>query len=216
MTMQEKKLILTDREKQIETISQPILNRMLFEGDEVKKEWLFDQLSWLHTNNLLDQFKDNVNELYYFLKKAYRLGYKDLTMSEIYAIPFFSKGRNTLQLIVDYHEYIKIAQEQPDYDGYELDLRFENPDGSFKPLSEVYCVFTGRVKNSNTVYKNIVFMREENPNLKKWVGKEYDMLQKAAIKRGLARMYPQVLGRYDAVEQSDVYKVEKAKVIDNE
>lgn len=189
----------------IEKLTNKYLDQFISEADEVKKEWLVENLNILLNDGIIEKCKDNIQEVYYFLKKCWKLN-KSLFLKEIYCIPYQTRdGKYQLQAIVDYHQYIKTAQQDPNYNDFEIELVFRDHENKPLPLNEVYCIFKANKKNNpNVWFTNIVFMKEENK--KGGWASPMDMLQKAAIKRGLGRLYPDTVGRLDAVEIADTYR----------
>lgn len=209
----------TQKTMSIEELANQFALQFKSEGDEQKVEKLIDNLNILNSEGLLSKVRDK-QEIYYFLKTTFALN-KSMLLKEIYAVPFpTSKGTYSLKPVIDYHEYIKAAQLDPEYNGYSLDLHFQDKDGNFLPKEKMYCVFTATRKSSpDIIFKNVVLYIEED-KFGNWKS-PVDMIQKAAIKRGLARMYPNFCANLDAIEQSFAYKElnnrkQEAKVIEKE
>lgn len=190
----------------VETYTNELFERMSLENlKDINKEWLQEQLSFMYFQGHLEKFKDKPNQVLYYLKKCYLLG-KNPLLNEIYAVPF----GDTIQTIIDYKEYIKAAEQDKDFQGYNTELVFQKPTGELLGANDIYCVFTCKRKNSDVEYKTVVFLRESRQNTPMWNKAPMDMLQKTAIKRGLARAFASQCGTFDSIEQGDFANVENS------
>ena len=115
---------------------------------------------------------------------------------EVYAVTFKNKdGGTEMSIVTGYETYIKRAEMNPNYDGYEITWK-----GGFKPGKivkhgksgdweipailpdgEVSCTCTVYRKDRNHPISEEVFFDEYNQNNSMWQSKPRTMLKKVAI-----------------------------------
>lgn len=128
---------------------------------------------------------------------------------DIYAVRY----GNNFSVIINYLEYIKPLESNPNYAGYtcKVVMGVENERGEiteFWPKDKWYAIFTCKPKNWDKEYRAIFLMSEWNKGIAEWVNKPAFMLEKTAIKNGLVKCFPNVLG--------DLIKLEEAPLVQNE
>lgn len=175
------------------------------ENHKVQKEWVLEQLNYLHFTGILEKHISNPMDVFYFLKTCYDLNMEP-KLKEIYPVSYkdYKTGKTSIQAVVDYHQYIKAAEQDPNYNGYTVELIDRDENGKKLPKEEIKAVFQCARKDSPLIFKCVVFLSEED-KFNNWKA-PMDMLQKAAIKRGLSRAFANCCGKFDAIEQAEKYK----------
>lgn len=124
---------------------------------------------------------------------------------EVYAVTFKNKdGGTEMSIVTGYETYIKRAELNPNYDGYEITWK-----GGFKPGKivkhgksgdweipailpdgEVSCTCTVYRKDRNHPISEEVFFDEYNQNNSMWQSKPRTMLKKVAIVSAFRKAFP--------------------------
>ena len=124
---------------------------------------------------------------------------------EVYAVTFKNKdGSTDMSIVTGYETYIKRAELNPNYDGFEIDFK-----GSFKrgkvtksskngtwqvdalvPDGEVSCVCTVYRKDRAHPTREEVFFDEYNKGNDMWIQKPRTMLKKVAIVSAFRKAFP--------------------------
>ena len=124
---------------------------------------------------------------------------------EVYAVTFKNKdGGTEMSIVTGYETYIKRAEMNPNYDGYEIAWK-----GGFKPGKivkhsksgdweipailpdgEVSCTCTVYRKDRNHPISEEVFFDEYNQNNSMWQSKPRTMLKKVAIVSAFRKAFP--------------------------
>lgn len=143
---------------------------------------------------------------------------KNPEKKEIYAITFRDRRNNseTFSIVISYFEFIKRAMKSPNFQGYSAKLINEkqvgwiSTEGDDKsqwipkmeplPASEIRVVFSCRPKNWDRDYVEVFYLREWNKNINQWATQPIPMLQKTAIKNGLAKCFPFEVGELLNIE----------------
>ena len=124
---------------------------------------------------------------------------------EVYAVTYKNKdGSTDMSIVTGYETYIKRAELNPNYDGFEIDFK-----GSFKrgkvtksgknglwqvdalvPDGEVSCVCTVYRKDRAHPTREEVFFDEYNKGNDMWIQKPRTMLKKVAIVSAFRKAFP--------------------------
>lgn len=124
---------------------------------------------------------------------------------EVYAVTFKNKdGSTDMSIVTGYETYIKRAELNPNYDGFEIDFK-----GSFKrgqvtktsksgswqvdalvPDGEVSCICTVYRKDRAHPTREEVFFDEYNKGNDMWIQKPRTMLKKVAIVSAFRKAFP--------------------------
>ena len=124
---------------------------------------------------------------------------------EVYAVTFKNKdGSTDMSIVTGYETYIKRAELNPNYDGFDIDFK-----GSFKrgkvtksgkngswqvdalvPDGEVSCVCTVYRKDRAHPTREEVFFDEYNKGNDMWIQKPRTMLKKVAIVSAFRKAFP--------------------------
>ena len=124
---------------------------------------------------------------------------------EVYAVTFKNKdGSTDMSIVTGYETYIKRAELNPNYDGYEIEFK-----GSFKrgkvtksgktgswqvdalvPDGEVSCICTVYRKDRAHPTREEVFFDEYNKGNDMWIQKPRTMLKKVAIVSAFRKAFP--------------------------
>ena len=124
---------------------------------------------------------------------------------EVYAVTFKNKdGSTDMSIVTGYETYIKRAELNPNYDGFDIDIK-----GSFKrgkvtksgkngswqvdalvPDGEVSCVCTVYRKDRAHPTREEVFFDEYNKGNDMWIQKPRTMLKKVAIVSAFRKAFP--------------------------
>jgi len=124
---------------------------------------------------------------------------------EVYAVTFKNKdGSTDMSIVTGYETYIKRAELNPNYDGFEIEFK-----GSFKrgkvtksgkngswqvdalvPDGDVSCVCTVYRKDRAHPTREEVFFDEYNKGNDMWISKPRTMLKKVAIVSAFRKAFP--------------------------
>ena len=167
------------------------------EENKVTKDLLIDYLKTMNKGLNEQQTKQ-------FLAVAGTFGLNPWKR-EVYAVTFKNKdGSTDMSIVTGYETYIKRAEMNPNYDGYEITWK-----GGFKPGKivkhgksgdweisailpdgEVSCTCTVYRKDRNHPISEEVFFDEYNQNNSMWQSKPRTMLKKVAIVSAFRKAFP--------------------------
>lgn len=251
MSLQIEKAIETQKEKQmeikkeLETKKEIVLLNQLKEihtslnekyGFEVSEKQLKVLLSSLDAMGITKSIGHNKKWVLLFIRMCLMYN-KNPEKKEIYAVTYKSKsGGETFSIIISYFEFIKRAQQSPNFQGFSANLITEKQvgwlysDGEDKtkwvpkmealPLQEIRVVFSCRPKNWDRDYVEVFYLREWNKGVSEWATKPLPMLQKTAIKNGLAKCFPFEVGELLSIEEdfkdkiAQESEIQEAKMLD--
>lgn len=124
---------------------------------------------------------------------------------EVYAVTFKNKdGSTDMSIVTGYETYIKRAELNPNYDGYEIEFKGSfkhgkvtksNKNGSWQvdaliPDGEVSCICTVYRKDRTHPTREEVFFDEYNKGNDMWIQKPRTMLKKVAIVSAFRKAFP--------------------------
>ena len=124
---------------------------------------------------------------------------------EVYAVTFKNKdGSTDMSIVTGYETYIKRAELNPNYDGYEIQFKGgfkrgkvtkSGKNGSWQvdalvPDGEVSCVCTVYRKDRAHPTREEVFFDEYNKGNDMWIQKPRTMLKKVAIVSAFRKAFP--------------------------
>lgn len=167
------------------------------EENKVTKDLLLDYLKTMNKGLNEQQTKQ-------FLAVAGTFGLNPWKR-EVYAVTFKNKdGSTDMSIVTGYETYIKRAELNPNYDGFEIDFK-----GSFKrgkvtktskngswqvdalvPDGEVSCICTVYRKDRAHPTREEVFFDEYNKGNDMWLSKPRTMLKKVAIVSAFRKAFP--------------------------
>lgn len=194
-------------------------------GFEVSERQLKVLLSSLDAMGITKSIGHNKQWVMLFIRMCLMYN-KNPEKKEIYAVTFKSKsGGETFSIIISYFEFIKRAQQSPNFQGFSANLITEKQVGwlncegedkskwipKMEPLSinDIRVVFSCRPKNWDRDYVEVFYLREWNKGINEWATKPLPMLQKTAIKNGLAKCFPFEVGELLNMEQDFKDKIEE-------
>lgn len=167
------------------------------QGIEATTQEIKNLLKTMEIKGLLNNLIKTPDLVVYFIKMCKTLQLNPF-LNEIYAIPF----NNTLQIVVDYKQYIKRAKTCDGYCGYETILVDRDVNGKALPLNEIYYIVKCKRKDDEFITTSTFFMREWNKGKGEWATKPIYMLEKTAIKNTLCHVFPEALNDYVNVESN--------------
>lgn len=184
---------LTKEEKAIELLTQ--------ENPSVNKNQLTSYINGLKVLGVLHQLSPS--QIYHFLRICYDLKLDPLK-KEIYAVTFKNRATNAtdLTIVVSYLEYIKRAEKDPQYQMPTITTVTTDSSGKALDFNDTYCIFEGQRRNDNFKFRKVFYMREWNKKQGEWTNKPFHMLEKTAMKNGLAWLYPNACANYLPVEET--------------
>lgn len=124
---------------------------------------------------------------------------------EVYAVTFKNKdGSTDMSIVTGYETYIKRAELNPNYDGFEIEFKGgfkrgkvtkSSKNGSWQvdalvPDGEVSCVCTVYRKDRAHPTREEVFFDEYNKGNDMWIQKPRTMLKKVAIVSAFRKAFP--------------------------
>ena len=124
---------------------------------------------------------------------------------EVYAVTFKNKdGSTDMSIVTGYETYIKRAELNPNYDGYEIEFKGvfkrgkvtkSGKNGSWQvdalvPDGEVSCICTVYRKDRAHPTREEVFFDEYNKGNDMWIQKPRTMLKKVAIVSAFRKAFP--------------------------
>lgn len=201
--------IILTKEQKIEKVAEMLKTNYPNGSNQIK-----EYLNALEVMGLIKNLEPN--QIYHFLRVC--IDYKlDPLKKEIYCIPYRNRdGTTTISIIISYMEYIKKAEQHPKYQVPSVTTYKVDSKGQALPPNQWYCVFEGKRKEDEVPFKRVFYMNEWNKANGEWGTKPIFMLEKTAMKNGLAWMYPDLKG-YLTVEETiyrngeilDIYQEEE-------
>lgn len=144
----------------------------------------------------------NESQIYHFLRLCYDLKLDPLK-KEIYAVTYKNKeGGNDLTIVISYLEFIKRAEKDPNYQIPNVTTITTDSNGKRIDFNDIYCIFEGKRKNDTNSFRKVFYMREWNKKQGEWNVKPIHMLEKTAMKNGLAWMYPNACTNFITAEET--------------
>lgn len=187
--MENKKMTLVDG---MTTYCSTILEK---DGVEFDIQQVKEIIKALEIKGTLATLQSKPDLIIHFLKMCRMLKLNPL-LNEIYCIPY----NNTLQVVIDFKQYIARAKSCDGYCGYETILVDRDSSGKELPLSDVYYIVKCKRKDDEFVHTSVYYMKEWNKNIGEWKNKPKYMLEKTAIKNTLAHIFPEALSSFNNVE----------------
>lgn len=138
---------------------------------------------YLQAFGLANQLSKQETAQFVEIAKAYQL---NPFKREIYCLPYGHGESRRLSIIVGYEVYLKRADMNPFYDGYETSFGIEN--GSLTCTCKVYR------KDRKVPTSQTVSMKEYSTGKSLWVTKPRTMLEKVAIATAFRRAFPSDMG----------------------
>lgn len=138
---------------------------------------------YLQAFGLANQLSKQETAQFVEIAKAYQL---NPFKREIYCLPYGHGESRRLSIIVGYEVYLKRADMNPFYDGYETSFGMEN--GSLTCTCKVYR------KDRKVPTSQTVSMKEYSTGKSLWVTKPRTMLEKVAIATAFRRAFPSDMG----------------------
>lgn len=123
---------------------------------------------------------------------------------EVYAVTFKTKNGVEMSIVTGYETYIKRAEMNPNYDGYDIEFKggFERKNitkqGDYGPYTvselvpngDVSCICTVYRKDRSHPIREEVFFDEYDQNNSMWKTKPRTMLKKVAIVSAFRKAFP--------------------------
>lgn len=175
---------------------------------DTKKEKIMELMGLVPNSNEYKQVEKYINalqaqgkytqltpqQLYTFLNICY--SYKlDPLKNEIYAIPRQNKtGGYDLQITISFYQYIKAAETHPKYQTCSVTTITTDKDGNKLPIDDYVCIFRGKRTGDEQWFERKFYLREWKALNPMWNSKPIMMLEKTAMKNGLAWLYPNLNG----------------------
>lgn len=170
------------------------------EDNKVTQELLLDYLKTMNKGLTEQQTKQ-------FLAVASAFGLNPWKR-EIYAVTFKGKNGTEMSVVTGYETYIKRAEANPNYDGYDIEFKggFERKTfqkqgdyGQYSvtevvPKGDVSCVCTVYRKDRSHPVREEVFFDEYDQKNSMWKSKPRTMLKKVAIVSAFRKAFPFDLG----------------------
>lgn len=170
------------------------------ENNKVTQELLLDYLKTMNKGLTEQQTKQ-------FLAVASAFGLNPWKR-EIYAVTFKGKNGTEMSVVTGYETYIKRAEANPNYDGYDIEFKggFERKtfqkQGEYGPYNvtevvpkgDVSCVCTVYRKDRSHPVREEVFFDEYDQKNSMWKSKPRTMLKKVAIVSAFRKAFPFDLG----------------------
>lgn len=170
------------------------------EDNKVTKELLLEYLKTMNKGLTEQQTKQ-------FLAVASAFGLNPWKR-EIYAVTFKGKNGTEMSVVTGYETYIKRAEANPNYDGYDIEFKggFERKtfqkQGDYGPYNvtevvpkgDVSCVCTVYRKDRSHPVREEVFFDEYDQKNAMWKSKPRTMLKKVAIVSAFRKAFPFDLG----------------------
>lgn len=170
------------------------------EDNKVTQELLLDYLKTMNKGLTAQQTKQ-------FLAVASAFGLNPWKR-EIYAVTFKGKNGTEMSVVTGYETYIKRAEANPNYDGYDIEFKggFERKtfmkQGEYGPYNvtevvpkgDVSCVCTVYRKDRSHPVREEVFFDEYDQKNSMWKSKPRTMLKKVAIVSAFRKAFPFDLG----------------------
>lgn len=149
--------------------------------NEVTQALLMDYLK-----TITDQLDDNQRMQFCAVAQAFNL---NPFKREIYATTYRDKntGKTNMSIVVGYEVYLKRAEMNPNFDGFETEFRKDNERG-------ICCTCTVYRKDRQHPTKSTVYMNEYSTGRSLWQSKPMVMLEKVAICTAFRRSFPTDFG----------------------
>lgn len=148
-------------------------------------------------------------QLYTFLNICYT--YKlDPLKNEIYAMTYKDNknGGYKLQITISFYQYIKSAETHPKYQTPSVTTITTDKDGNRLPIDDYVCIFRGKRTGDEQWFERKFYLREwKNLNNSMWNTKPVMMLEKTAMKNGLAWLYPNLNGYLEVDADTSFYTI---------
>ena len=127
---------------------------------------------------------------------------------EVYAVTFKTKNGVEMSIVTGYETYIKRAEANPNYDGYDIEFKGEferktiTKQGDYGPYTvselvpngDVSCICTVYRKDRSHPIREEVFFDEYDQKNSMWKSKPRTMLKKVAIVSAFRKAFPFDLG----------------------
>lgn len=128
---------------------------------------------------------------------------------EVYPIPYTSNGKTTMSIVTGYEVYLKRADLNPNYDGYQIEwngtfirskIQKSGKNGSYSVDAllpkddDVSCICTVYRKDRKMPVRCEVFYSEYTQGNSMWYAKPRVMLEKVAIARAMRLAFPTEFG----------------------
>lgn len=149
--------------------------------NEVTQTLLMDYLK-----TITDSLDDAQRMQFCAVAKAFNL---NPFKREIYATTYKDKntGKTNMSIVVGYEVYLKRAEMNPNFDGFETEFRKDNERG-------ICCTCTVYRKDRQHPTKSTVYMNEYSTGRSLWNTKPMVMLEKVAICTAFRRSFPTDFG----------------------
>ncbi|MBQ2395555.1 MAG: phage recombination protein Bet [Bacteroidales bacterium] len=128
---------------------------------------------------------------------------------EVYSIPYTYNGKTTMSIVTGYEVYLKRADLNPNYDGYQIEWNgtfvrskiqksgkngIYSVDALLPKDDDVSCICTVYRKDRKMPVRCEVFYSEYFQGNSMWYGKPRVMLEKVAIARAMRLAFPTEFG----------------------
>jgi phage recombination protein Bet len=128
---------------------------------------------------------------------------------EVYPIPYTSNGKTTMSIVTGYEVYLKRADLNPNYDGYQIEwngtfvrskVQKSGKNGNYSVDAllpkddDVSCICTVYRKDRKMPVRCEVFYSEYSQGNSMWYTKPRVMLEKVAIARAMRLAFPTEFG----------------------
>lgn len=128
---------------------------------------------------------------------------------EVYPIPYTSNGKTTMSIVTGYEVYLKRADLNPNYDGYQIEwngtfvrskVQKSGKNGNYSVDAllpkddDVSCICTVYRKDRKMPVRCEVFYSEYTQGNSMWYTKPRVMLEKVAIARAMRLAFPTEFG----------------------
>ncbi|MCF0224391.1 MAG: phage recombination protein Bet [Fibrobacter sp.] len=152
------------------------------DGEKVTEKLLLDYLS-----TITSKLSDAQRMQFLAVAQAFNL---NPFKREVYATTYIDRNGNTqMSVIVGYEVYMKRAEINPNFDGYETEF-------TLTKSGEIACTCTVFRKDRNHPTKSTVYMGEYSTGKSLWQSKPRVMLEKVAICTAFRRAFPIDFGGY--------------------
>ena len=149
---------------------------------------------------------------------------------EVYPIPYTSNGKTTMSIVTGYEVYLKRADLNPNYDGYQIEwngtffrskVQKSGKNGNYSVDAllpkddDVSCICTVYRKYRKMPVRCEVFYSEYSQGNSMWYTKPRVMLEKVAIARAMRLAFPTEFGGmpYESAELPKEMGLDKSKEI---
>lgn len=149
---------------------------------------------------------------------------------EVYPIPYTSNGKTTMSIVTGYEVYLKRADLNPNYDGYQIEwngtffrskVQKNGKNGNYSVDAllpkddDVSCICTVYRKDRKMPVRCEVFYSEYSQGNSMWYTKPRVMLEKVAIARAMRLAFPTEFGGmpYESAELPKEMGLDQSKEI---